>query len=112
MSVLPEQVHRPGAEPRPVRRLRFGGVLVYEGTAAYEYYRGDVVEIGGYGNEYFGLTEMEPHNGDAVNLSPSAPTCRSPRASRPASWPTTCTPTATAPGRGVGEVWVKTYRPR
>ena len=24
--------------------------------------------MGGYGNEYFGLTEMEPFNGDAINL--------------------------------------------
>ena len=46
----------------------YGGVLVYEGTAANEFYRGDVVEVGGYGNEYYGLTEMEPHNGDAINL--------------------------------------------
>jgi len=52
----------------PYGGYAFGGVLVYEGTAANEFYRGDVVEVGGYGNEYFGLTEMEPHNGDAINL--------------------------------------------
>jgi len=46
----------------------FGGVLVYESSAAYEYFQGDLVEIGGYGDEYFGMTEMIPHNGDAVNL--------------------------------------------
>jgi len=26
------------------------------------------VEIGGFGNEYFGLTQILPHNGDAINL--------------------------------------------
>ena len=55
-------------ETGPYGGYAYGAVLVYEGTAAYEYYRGDVVEIGGHGNEYFGLTEMEPYNGDAVNL--------------------------------------------
>jgi hypothetical protein len=52
----------------PYGGYAFGAVLVYEGTAAFEYFRGDVVEIGGYGNEFFGMTEMEPHNGNAVNL--------------------------------------------
>jgi hypothetical protein len=46
----------------------FGGVLVYESSAKYPYYQGDVVEVGGHGDEYFGLTEMIPHNGDAINL--------------------------------------------
>jgi len=55
-------------EEGPYGGYAYGGVLVYEGTAAYEYFRGDVVEIGGYGQEYFGLSEIEPHNGDAVNL--------------------------------------------
>ncbi len=45
-----------------------GGVLVYEGSGKYPYYQGDVVEIGGKGGEYFGLTEMLPHNAEAVNL--------------------------------------------
>jgi len=55
-------------EPDPVEGYRWGGVLVYEGTASGEYYRGDVVEIGGYGDEYNGLSEMIPHNGDAIDL--------------------------------------------
>ena len=46
----------------------FGGVLVYEGTAAYSYYQGDLVEIGGICDEYNNLTEMIPHNANAVNL--------------------------------------------
>jgi hypothetical protein len=46
----------------------FGGVLVYESSAMYEYYQGDLVEIGGYGDDYYGLSEMIPHNGNAVNL--------------------------------------------
>ena len=45
-----------------------GGVLVYEGTASYAYYQGDLVEVGGMGDEYNNLTEMIPHNADAVNL--------------------------------------------
>ncbi len=46
----------------------FGGVLVYEGTGSYEYFRGDEIEIGGQVDEFFGLTEMLPFNADAVNL--------------------------------------------
>jgi hypothetical protein len=46
----------------------FGGVLVYESSGKYPYYQGDVVEVGGMGSEYFGLTEFLPHNGDAINL--------------------------------------------
>ncbi len=46
----------------------FGGVLVYESSASGDYYQGDLVEIGGMGDEYYGLTEMIPHNGTAINL--------------------------------------------
>ena len=46
----------------------FGGVLVYESSGANLYYQGDVVEIGGTGSEFSGLTEMLPHNGNAINL--------------------------------------------
>ncbi len=46
----------------------FGGVLVYEGTGTYEYFRGDEIEISGQVAEFFGLTEMTPLNADAVNL--------------------------------------------
>ncbi len=45
-----------------------GGCLIYEGSAMYEYYRGDIVEVGGKVNEYYGLTQMIPHNGLAINL--------------------------------------------
>ncbi len=44
------------------------GVLVYEGSASYAYYQGDKVEVGGRGDEYNNLTELIPHNADAVNL--------------------------------------------
>lgn len=50
------------------RSYAFGGVLVYESQGKYPYYQGDVVELGGMGSEYFGLTEFLPHNGDAINL--------------------------------------------
>jgi hypothetical protein len=46
----------------------FGAVLVYEGSASNEVFQGDLVEIGGTGDDYFGLSEMIPHNGNAVNL--------------------------------------------
>jgi len=40
----------------------FSGILVYEGSGAYGgVYQGDLVEVGGYIEEYFGLTEMNPH---------------------------------------------------
>jgi hypothetical protein len=46
----------------------FSGILVYEGTATNFVLPGDEVKVGGYINEYYGLTEMEPHNGSAVYL--------------------------------------------
>ena len=46
----------------------FGGVLVYESSGANTFYQGDVVEVGGHGDEFNGLTEMIPHNGSAINL--------------------------------------------
>jgi hypothetical protein len=46
----------------------FSGILVYETTAAAEYFQGDLVAIGGEIDEFFGLTEMLPHNGNAVYL--------------------------------------------
>ncbi len=46
----------------------YGGVLVYEGTATYQYYQGDLVEVGGTVSEYNNLTELLPHNAQAVNL--------------------------------------------
>ena len=54
--------------PGPYGGYRFGGVLCYEGTASNEYYRGDIVEIAGKGSEFNFLTEIIPHNGNAVNL--------------------------------------------
>lgn len=55
-------------EPGPYGGYRYGGVLCYEGSALYEYYRGDIVEIAGEGDEFNFLTEIIPHNGNAVNL--------------------------------------------
>jgi hypothetical protein len=57
------------ADPNPATGDRkFSGILVYETTALYEYFQGDEVAIGGQIDEYFGLTEMIPHNGNAVYL--------------------------------------------
>ena len=47
---------------------RWGGVLVYEGTGSNFVFEGDFVQVGGRGEEYFNLTEMEPHNGSAVYI--------------------------------------------
>lgn len=50
----------------------FTGILVYEGSGAYgSVYQGDLVEVGGYIEEYYGLTEMNPHSAAgnaAVNI--------------------------------------------
>lgn len=48
----------------------YGGVLVFEGTGLDpgNWFQGDLVEIGGEGGEYFGLTEMIPHNRSAIYL--------------------------------------------
>ncbi len=46
----------------------YGGLFVYEGTSTYSYYQGDKVEIGGIANEYNNLTQILPHNAEAVNL--------------------------------------------
>ncbi len=41
----------------------FSAVLVYEGSGNYgTVYPGDLVKVGGYIEEYFGLTEMNPHS--------------------------------------------------
>jgi DNA/RNA endonuclease YhcR with UshA esterase domain len=55
-------------QPGPHGGYAFGGLFVFEGTATNELFRGDLVEIGGTINEFFGLTQILPHNGDAVNL--------------------------------------------
>ncbi len=47
----------------------FGGVLVYEGSSTYSYFRGDAVEAGGRCSEYYGMTEFIPNNADAVYLT-------------------------------------------
>jgi hypothetical protein len=54
--------------PGPYGGYRFGGVLCFEGTASNQYYRGDIVEIAGKGSEFNFLTEIIPHNGNAINL--------------------------------------------
>jgi hypothetical protein len=46
----------------------YGGILVYEGTGTFEYFRGDEVEMGGQVSEFFGLTEMLPFSANSVNL--------------------------------------------
>ncbi len=46
----------------------FTGILVYEGSASNYVLPGDQVAIGGYIDEYYGLTEMIPHNGGAVYI--------------------------------------------
>lgn len=46
----------------------FSGILVYEGSGANFVLPGDEVQVGGYVDEYFGLTEMQPHNGSAVEI--------------------------------------------
>lgn len=55
-------------EEGPYGGFRYGATLVYESSAANEFYRGDVLEIGGRANEYFGLTQILPWNGNAINL--------------------------------------------
>lgn len=55
-------------QPGPHGGYAYGGLFVFEGTATNELFRGDVVEIGGTINEYFGLTQILPHNGQAINL--------------------------------------------
>lgn len=51
---------------------QFSGLLVYDGSGAYgSVYQGDLVEVGGYIDEYYGLTEMAPHSSAgsaAVNI--------------------------------------------
>jgi hypothetical protein len=60
-------VQEPEANPA-TGDFKFSAILVYETTAAQEWYQGDQVEIGGEIDEYFGLTEMIPHNGNALYL--------------------------------------------
>lgn len=47
----------------------FSGMFIFEGSGSYEaVLPGDFVHVGGYVNEYFGLTQILPHNGSAVYL--------------------------------------------
>ena len=46
----------------------FSGILVYEGSSSVYVLAGDEVEIGGYADEYYGLTEMVPHTAAAVEM--------------------------------------------
>jgi len=46
----------------------YGGILIFEGTGTYEYFRGDELEMGGQISEFNGITEMLPFHADAVNL--------------------------------------------
>ncbi len=47
----------------------YSGILVYEGSGTYEaLLPGDLVEVGGYVDEYSFLTELQPHSGTAVEI--------------------------------------------
>jgi len=46
----------------------FNGILVYEGSSGIFVLPGDELEVGGYIDEYYGLTEMAPHASSAVEL--------------------------------------------
>ncbi|HPF70751.1 MAG TPA: FlgD immunoglobulin-like domain containing protein [Candidatus Krumholzibacteria bacterium] len=48
----------------------YGGVLVYAGAGLdpANWFRGDLVQVGGRASEYFGLTEFLPHNNTALYL--------------------------------------------
>ncbi len=46
----------------------FNGILVYESSSGIFVLAGDEVEVGGYIDEYFGLTEMAPHSPMAVEI--------------------------------------------
>lgn len=60
-------IQEPALNPE-THDFAYAGILVYEGTATYEYYQGDLVEVGGVVDEYNNLTELVPHNANAVNL--------------------------------------------
>jgi hypothetical protein len=46
----------------------FNGILCYEGSSGIFVLPGDELEVGGYIDEYYGLTEMAPHSSSAVEL--------------------------------------------
>ena len=60
--VIQEQVAGPDGSNR------WGGMYVYEGSDTLFLFRGDVVRIGGYGDEYFGMTQIRPFRENAVYL--------------------------------------------
>jgi DNA/RNA endonuclease YhcR with UshA esterase domain len=59
-------IHGPGVGDPGT--YKWSGALVYEGTAANFVLRGDQVRVGGIVDEYFGLTEVNPHTPTAVYL--------------------------------------------
>ncbi|MBU1675226.1 T9SS type A sorting domain-containing protein, partial [bacterium] len=46
----------------------FNGILVYESSSGNYVLAGDEVEVGGYIDDYYGLTEMAPHSASAVEI--------------------------------------------
>jgi DNA/RNA endonuclease YhcR with UshA esterase domain len=60
-------------DPGPDGTYAWGGVLVYEEDNPWDYFSGDVVEIGGYGYEFAqsegdAMTELLPHRTEAIYL--------------------------------------------
>jgi DNA/RNA endonuclease YhcR with UshA esterase domain len=52
---------------RPLTKsYAYGGILVYEGSGTYEYFRGDEVEINGQVGDFNGLNEMIPLSANSV----------------------------------------------
>ncbi|MCP5120258.1 MAG: hypothetical protein GY953_56400, partial [bacterium] len=50
----------------------WSGTLIYESSASNTVFQGDIVEVAGRGNEYFGLSQVLPHNGSASAAPGSA----------------------------------------
>jgi len=109
-TVAPSQFILQEQETGPYGGYRFGGIVVYEGTATYEYFRGDVVEVGGKGDEYFNLTELRPYNADAVNLVAFGADLPEPMRVHTAVLADAFTEDGDGPkGEAYESVWVKTW---
>ncbi len=68
-TAVPSQMIVQEQETGPYGGYRYGAVVSRLGSGyATSYYRGDLVDIGGTGDNYFGLDQIAPHNANAVNV--------------------------------------------
>ena len=97
-------------ETGPYGGYRFGGVLVYRSGYNGEMYRGDLVQVGGEGYEFYNLTELLAHHVDAIEVVDYGVDLPSPeRASTRVLRDNTLDDGNSVFGEAYESVWIKTF---